>query len=85
MIPSMTREAVQRRHSEQRAELAELGVRSLDIFGSVARGEEPLKTRFDAPSGLERREAEDSVALGERRADAPVHARSSPLRRLIAI
>jgi predicted nucleotidyltransferase len=32
----VTREEVQRRLSEQRAEL---GIRSLDIFGSVARGE----------------------------------------------
>ena len=44
--------------SERRAELAELGVRSLDIFGSVARGEAAadsdvdLLVDFDRPIGL---------------------------------
>ena len=58
MIPSVTREEVQRRLSEQRAELADLGVRSLDIFGSVARGEAALESdvdllvEFDRPIGL---------------------------------
>ncbi len=54
----MTREEVQRRLSEQRGELAELGVRSLDIFGSVARGEAApgsdvdLLVEFDRSIGL---------------------------------
>jgi hypothetical protein len=54
----VTREEVQRRLSEQRAELAELGVRSLEIFGSVARGEAApgsdvdLLVEFDRPIGL---------------------------------
>lgn len=54
----MTREEVQRRLSEQRGELAELGIRSLDIFGSVARGEAAagsdvdLLVDFDRPIGL---------------------------------
>lgn len=58
MIPSVTREDVQRRLSEQRAELADLGVRSLEIFGSVARGEAALESDvdllvvFDRPIGL---------------------------------
>ncbi len=54
----MTREEVQRRLSEHRRELAEAGVRSLDIFGSVARGEATagsdvdLLVDFDRPIGL---------------------------------
>lgn len=54
----MTREEVQRRLSGERRELAELGVRSLDIFGSVARGEAApgsdvdLLVDFDRPIGL---------------------------------
>lgn len=54
----MTREEVQRRLSEQRGELAELSIRSLDIFGSVARGEAAagsdvdLLVEFDRPIGL---------------------------------
>lgn len=54
----MTREEVQRRLSERRVELAELGVRSLDIFGSVARGEAAadsdvdLLVAFDRAIGL---------------------------------
>lgn len=58
MIREVTREDVQRRLSEQRAELAKLGVRSLDLFGSVARGESApesdvdLLVEFDRPIGL---------------------------------
>jgi predicted nucleotidyltransferase len=54
----VTRDDVQRRLSEQRAELARLGVRSLDLFGSVARGESTadsdvdLLVEFDQPIGL---------------------------------
>ena len=54
----MTREEVQSRLSEQRGDLAELGVRSLEIFGSVARGEAApgsdvdLLVEFDRPIGL---------------------------------
>jgi uncharacterized protein len=54
----MTREEVQRKLSERRSELAEMGVRSLDIFGSVARGESgpgsdvDLLVEFDRPIGL---------------------------------
>jgi uncharacterized protein len=54
----VTREEVQRRLSEQRDELAELGIRSLDIFGSVARGEAApdsdvdLLVDFDRSIGL---------------------------------
>jgi predicted nucleotidyltransferase len=54
----VTCEEVQRRLSKERGELAELGVRSLEIFGSVARGEaEPgsdvdLLVEFDRPIGL---------------------------------
>jgi uncharacterized protein len=54
----VTREEVQSRLSEQRAELTKLGVRSLDIFGSVARGESApgsdvdLLIDFDRPVGL---------------------------------
>jgi uncharacterized protein len=56
--PGVTREEVQSRLSEQRAELTKLGVRSLDIFGSVARGESApgsdvdLLIDFDRPVGL---------------------------------
>jgi predicted nucleotidyltransferase len=54
----MKREAVQRRLSEHRGELAEFGVRRLDIFGSVARDEAAqdsdvdLLVEFDRPIGL---------------------------------
>jgi predicted nucleotidyltransferase len=54
----VTREEVQRRLSERRAELAELGVGSLEIFGSVARGEAAaasdvdLLVEFDRAIGL---------------------------------
>ncbi len=54
----MTREEVQRRLSEHRRELAQLAVRSLDIFGSVARGEATpgsdvdLLVEFDRSIGL---------------------------------
>ncbi len=54
----MTREDVQRRLSEERAELTKLGVRSLDIFGSVARNESApgsdvdLLVDFNRPIGL---------------------------------
>lgn len=54
----MTREEVQSRLSEQRGDLAELGVRSLEIFGSVARGEAAaasdvdLLVEFDRAIGL---------------------------------
>ncbi len=55
---AVTREEVQCRLCEQRAELAELGVRSLEIFGSIARGEVApesdvdLLVEFDRPIGL---------------------------------
>lgn len=54
----MTREEVIRRLAETRAELAGLGVRSLNLFGSVARGESgpdsdvDLLVDFDRPIGL---------------------------------
>ena len=54
----MTREEVIQRLAETRAELAGLGVRSLDVFGSVARGESgpgsdvDLLVDFDKPIGL---------------------------------
>jgi predicted nucleotidyltransferase len=54
----VTREEVQSRLSEQRGDLAELGVRSLEIFGSVARGEAAaasdvdLLVEFDRAIGL---------------------------------
>lgn len=54
----MTREEVQRRLSAASEELAKLGVRRLDIFGSVARGEAgpasdvDLIVDFDRPVGL---------------------------------
>ncbi len=57
-IPLVTREEAQRCLFEQRGELAELGIRSLDIFGSVARGEAApgsdvdLLVEFDRPIGL---------------------------------
>jgi predicted nucleotidyltransferase len=56
--PDVTRDEVRRRLSERRAELATLGVRSLEIFGSVARGESgpdsdvDLLVDFDRPVGL---------------------------------
>jgi len=54
----MTREQVIQRLAAARAELASLGVRSLDLFGSVARGESSpnsdvdLLVDFDKPIGL---------------------------------
>jgi len=54
----MTSDQVRHRLSEARAELAGLGVRSLDLFGSVARGEAgadsdvDLLVEFDRPVGL---------------------------------
>ena len=53
----MTRDEVLYRLSDMRAELASLGVRSLDLFGSVARGEArsdsdvDLLVEFDRPIG----------------------------------
>ena len=54
----MTRDQVLQRLAGARAELASLGVRSLDLFGSVARGESgpdsdvDLLVEFDKPIGL---------------------------------
>lgn len=54
----MTREEVQRRLRAERPELVTLGVRSVEIFGSVARGESTpdsdvdLLVDFDRPIGL---------------------------------
>jgi len=54
----VTREEVQRLLSGQRAELKNLGVRSLLVFGSVARGDSAphsdvdLLVDFDRPIGL---------------------------------
>lgn len=54
----VTREEVQRRLSAARPELSRLGVRSVDIFGSVARGDATphsdvdLLVDFDRPIGL---------------------------------
>jgi predicted nucleotidyltransferase len=54
----VTRNEVIQRLSEARAELASLGVRSLDLFGSVARGDArpesdvDLLVDFDKPIGL---------------------------------
>jgi len=54
----MRREEVQRRLAEHRAELEGLGVRSLDLFGSIARGDSgadsdvDLLVEFDRPVGL---------------------------------
>jgi predicted nucleotidyltransferase len=54
----VTSEEVKRRLSERRAELTQLGIRSLDIFGSVARGDATsssdvdLLVEFDRPIGL---------------------------------
>ncbi len=54
----MTREQVIQRLAGARVELASLGVRSLDLFGSVARGElspdsdVDLLVDFDKPVGL---------------------------------
>lgn len=54
----MTRDQVLQRLAGARAELAGLGVRSLDLFGSVARGESgpgsdvDLLVDFDRPIGL---------------------------------
>ena len=56
--PLMTRDQVLQRLAGARAELAALGVRSLDLFGSVARGESgpdsdvDLLVDFDRPIGL---------------------------------
>jgi len=58
IIPSMSRDEVQRRLSENREELAALGVRDLFLFGSVARGEArvdsdvDLLVEFDRAVGL---------------------------------
>jgi len=55
---TVTRDQVLQRLSGARAELATLGVRSLDLFGSVARGEAgpdsdvDLLVEFDKPIGL---------------------------------
>jgi predicted nucleotidyltransferase len=54
----VTREDVQRRLSSERSELSTLGLRSVEIFGSVARGEATpdsdvdLLVEFDRPIGL---------------------------------
>lgn len=54
----MTREEAIRRLAASQPELAALGVRSLDLFGSVARGEAgptsdvDLLVAFDKPIGL---------------------------------
>jgi predicted nucleotidyltransferase len=54
----VTQEQVRRRLSEARPELGAMGVRSLDLFGSVARGEASpdsdvdLLVEFDRPIGL---------------------------------
>ena len=54
----MTREEALRRLADHRAELEGLGVRSFDLFGSVARGEArpdsdvDLLVAFDRPVGL---------------------------------
>jgi hypothetical protein len=54
----VTRDQVLQRLGGARAELASLGVRSLDLFGSVARGEAgpasdvDLLVEFDKPIGL---------------------------------
>ena len=54
----MRREEVQRRLAKHRAELKRLGVRSLDLFGSIARGDAgadsdvDLLVEFDQPMGL---------------------------------
>jgi hypothetical protein len=54
----VTRDEAIRRIAEARAELAALGVRTLDLFGSVARGEGgpasdvDLLVEFDRPIGL---------------------------------
>jgi uncharacterized protein len=54
----MTRAEARHRLSAHREELASLGVRSLDLFGSVARGEArpdsdvDLLVEFDRPVGL---------------------------------
>lgn len=54
----MTREEALRRLSEHREELEGLGVRSLDLFGSLARGDAgpgsdvDLLVQFDKPVGL---------------------------------
>jgi predicted nucleotidyltransferase len=54
----VTREQVIQRLAGARTELASLGVRSLDLFGSVARGESSptsdvdLLVDFDKPIGL---------------------------------
>ena len=56
--PGVTRKEVQTRFSRRRDELAELGIRRLEIFGSVARGEASptsdvdLLVEFDRAIGL---------------------------------
>jgi predicted nucleotidyltransferase len=50
----VSREEVQRHLSEQRAELAEFGVRSLEIFGAVARGEAADASDVDLLVGFDR-------------------------------
>jgi predicted nucleotidyltransferase len=54
----MTREEVRQRLSRHRSELDHLGIRSLELFGSVARGDSgpssdvDLLVEFDRPVGL---------------------------------
>jgi uncharacterized protein len=50
----VTREEVQRRLSEQRSELAKLGIRTLHIFGSVARGDAEPDSDVDLLVDFER-------------------------------
>ena len=58
MIPGVTSGDVQLLLSKRRAELEGLGVRRLDLFGSIARGEAgaasdvDLLVEFDRPIGL---------------------------------
>jgi predicted nucleotidyltransferase len=58
IITTVTRDEALRRLHEHRAELRDLGVRSLDLFGSVARGDArpgsdiDLLVAFDRPVGL---------------------------------
>lgn len=59
-IAGMTPELVRRAVAENRARLEALGVASLDLFGSVARGEAhqgsdvDLLVRFDGPTTFDR-------------------------------
>jgi len=54
----MTREEVRQRLSRHRSELDDLGIRSLELFGSVARGDSgpgsdvDFLVEFDRPVGL---------------------------------